>query len=120
MQKVEMGSKSRKCDRLTSDGEATETPLGLELLGLTNGSLRGENDGVQDETVFVSLNLADHLGLVLGSTVVVDNTKTTEQGHVDSHVVLGDSIHGRGQKGSLQRNTLGHRGIKGNIGGREA
>jgi hypothetical protein len=43
---------------------------------------------------------------------VVDNTETTEQSHVDSHVVLGDSVHRRGQKRGLQGDTLGNRGIQ--------
>jgi hypothetical protein len=51
---------------------------------------------------------------------VVDNTQSTEQGHVDSHVVLGDSVHGRGQEGSLQGDALGNRGVQADIGGREA
>lgn len=115
-----MGEEEILSIKLTSDRETTETPLGLQILGLTNGSLGRENDGVQDETVLVSLHLADHLGLVLGGTVVVDNTQTTEQGHVDSHVVLGDGVHGRGQKRSLQGDALGNRGVQADIGGREA
>lgn len=106
--------------KLTSDRETTEAPLGLELLGFANGSLGGEDNGIKDEAVLVSLHLADHLGLSLRRAVVVDDTETTEQGHVDGHVVLGDGVHGRRQKGSLQRDTLGNRGIKRHIGGREA
>lgn len=113
--------KSKTCKaKLTSDREATETPLGLEVLGLANGSGRREDDRVQDETVLVSLNLADHLGLVLGGTVVVNNTEATKQSHVDGHVVLSDSVHGGGHKGGLQRDTLGNRGVQGHIRGGEA
>jgi hypothetical protein len=105
--------------RLTSDREATEAPLGLQLLGLTDGGRGREHNGVQDETVLVSLHLADHLGLVLGGAVVVDDTETTEQGHVDSHVVLGDSVHGGGHEGGLQRDTLSDRGGQVNFVGTE-
>lgn len=115
-----VGAGKSRCGYLTSDREATEAPLGLEVFGLTNGGLGGDDNGVQDETVLVSLNLADHLRLILGGAVVVNNTQTTEQSHVDSHVVLGDSVHGGGQKGSLQGDTLGNRGIQGDIGSGEA
>lgn len=65
-------------NQLTSDGEATETPLGLQILSLSDGSFGRENNGIQDETVLVSLHLADHLSLVLRGAVVVDDTQTTE------------------------------------------
>lgn len=109
-----------RCGYLTSDREATEAPLGLQLLGLTNGGRGRDDNGVQNETVLVSLNLADHLSLILRGAVVVDNTQTTEKSHVDSHVVLGDSVHGGGQKRGLQGDTLGNRGIQRDIGSGEA
>lgn len=115
-----VGAGRSRCGYLTSDREATEAPLGLEVFGLTNGGLGGDDNGIQDETVLVSLNLADHLRLILGGAVVVNDTQATEQSHVDSHVVLGDSVHGRGQKGGLQGDTLSNRGIQGDIGGGEA
>lgn len=111
---------SRDMIQLTSHRETTETPLGLQVLGLTDGSLGRKHDGVQDEAVLVSLNLPHHLGLRLGRAVVMDDTQTTEQSHVDGHVVLGDGVHGRGKKRSLQRDTLGHRGVQSDLGGREA
>ena len=96
---------------LTSDGEATETPLGLQLLGLADGGLGRKHNGVGDETVLVSLDLADHLGLILRSAVVVDNTQTSQQSHVDGHVVLGNGIHGGREKGGLEGETPGDLGI---------
>lgn len=113
-------AKKKKFVKLTSDRETTKAPLGLELLSLADGGLGRENNGVENEAILVSLDLADHLGLGLGGAVVVDDTETTEQGHVNGHVVLGDGVHGRGQKRSLQGDTLGDRGIKRHIGGGEA
>lgn len=107
-----VGAGRSRSGYLTSDREATEAPLGLQLLDLTNGGLGRDHNRIENETVLVSLNLTDHLRLVLGRAVVVDNTETTEQSHVDSHVVLGDSVHGRGQKRGLQGDTLGNRGIQ--------
>ena len=106
--------------KLTSDRETTETPLCLEILGLSDGGLGRENDRVQDEAVLISLDLADHLSLVLRSAVVVDNTQTTEESHVDGHVMLGDGVHGGGQKGGLQGDALGNWSVQADIGGREA
>ena len=111
---------TEKFRRLTSDREATEAPLGLQLLGLADGGLGREDNGVKDEAVLVSLHLANHLSLGLGGAVVVNDTETTEQGHVDGHVVLGDGVHGRRQKRSLQRDTLGNGGIKRHIRGGES
>lgn len=105
---------------LTSYGEASEAPFGLERLSLSNGGLGRENDRVQDETVLVSLDLSDHLGLILRGTIMVDDTQTAQKSHVNSHVVLSDSVHGRGEKGNLQRDTLGDGGIKDDIGSRES
>lgn len=105
---------------LTSDGKTTESPLSLELLGLSNSGLGRKNNRVQDEAVLVSLNLSDHLGLILRGAVVVNDTQATQQSHVDGHVVLGDSVHRGREKGDLQRHTLGHGGIKRNIRSSEA
>ena len=106
--------------KLTSDRETTETPLRLEILGLSDGGLGRENDRVQDEAVLISLDLADHLSLVLRSAVVVDNTQTTEESHVDGHVMLGDGVHGGRQKGGLQGDALGNWSVQADVGGREA
>jgi hypothetical protein len=104
----------------TSDRETTEAPGRLKLLGLRNGGLGRDNDRVENETILVSLDLADHLGLVFGRAVVMDNTETSEKRHVDGHVVFSDSVHRRGQKRRFQGNALGDRGIKGNFGSRES
>ena len=37
---------------------------------------------------------------------MVDDTKTAEKGNVDGHVVLGDCVHGRGDKGRLEGDAL--------------
>ena len=82
--------------------------------------IRLHSDWVGDHPTFRTLDLADHLGLVVLGAVVVDHTKTTEQGNVDSHVVLSDCVHGRRDERSLEGDALCDRGIEGDIGGREA
>jgi hypothetical protein len=110
----------RKRYWLTSDGETAETELLLESDGLADGGLGGDDDRVEDETVLVALDLADHLGLLVGGAVVVDNTETTEEGHVDGHVVLGDGVHGGGEEGSLEGDALSDGRVKGDLVGGEA
>lgn len=113
--------KSEKRERkLTSHRETSKSPLSLQVLGLPNGGFRREYNRIQDESVLESLDLSHHLRLVLRRAVVVDNTQTTQKSHVDGHVVLGHSVHGRRHKGCLQSNALGNGGIKSNIRSREA
>ena len=80
---------------LTSDREAAKTPLLLECNGLSDCRLWRDNDWIGDEAVLESLDLADHLCLVCDGAVVVDDTDATQESHVDRHVMLGHSVHGR-------------------------
>lgn len=105
---------------LTSDWETTESPPLLERLCLCDRS-GGRNDNrVKNKSVLEALDLAHHLGLVILRAVVVDHTKTAQQGDVDSHVVFGDRVHGRGDEGRLEGNALRNRGIEVDLDGREA
>jgi hypothetical protein len=104
----------------TSNGEAAKSPLLLQSDGLANGCGRLNDNRVEDEAVLETLDLADHVGLFLGGAVVVDDTETTLEGHVDSHLVFGDSVHGRGHKGRLEGDALGDRRVKQDLRGREA
>lgn len=58
----------------TSHRETSKSPGRLQFLGLRNGGLRGDNDRVENKPVLVSLDFTDHLGLVFGRAVVMDNT----------------------------------------------
>lgn len=109
-----------KQDRRTSDREATKAPFLLEGLGLANGGVAGNDDGVEDEAVFITLHLADHVGLLLGGAVVVDDTEATLKSHVNGHLVLSHSVHGRRDKGSLEGDALGDVGVEHDLGGGEA
>lgn len=51
---------------------------------------------------------------------MVNDTETTLQCHVDSHLVLSDSVHGGRHKGSLKCDALGDGGVELDSGGREA
>ena len=106
--------------QLTSHRETAEAPLLLQLAGLADGSLGRDDDGVKDEAVFVTLDLADHLGLLLNRAVVVDHTNATKESHVDGHVGLGDGVHGRRGEGSLEGDVAGELRGQVDLGGREA
>lgn len=106
--------------QLTSNRETTETPLVLEGSGLGDGGSTVHDNGVVDEAVLVTLDLADHIGLRVGRAVVVDDTKTALQSHVDGHLILSHSVHRGGDKGSLESDALGDLGVKRDGGGGEA
>lgn len=97
---------------LTSHRESTETPLLLEFLRFPHGRLGRKHDRLGDETVLVSLHLSHHLCLVFSRAVVVDDSETSQERHVDGHVVLRNSVHGGGEQRGLQRNTLGDWHVK--------
>lgn len=103
----------------TSDWKSTEPPLGLESAGFGNGRLWADDNRVKDETVLVALDLANHLGLLIGRAVVVNDTKTTKESHVDGHVVLSDGVHWGGDEWGLKGNALGDWSFKVDNVGRE-
>ena len=105
---------------LTSDGVSSESPPLLESPGLPDCGVGTDDDWVEDEAVLVALDFAYHLGLVIGRTVVVNDTKTTEESHMDGHGVLGDGVHGRRDERSLQGDSLGDRSVERHGAGREA
>lgn len=105
---------------LTSHRETTKAPFLLESLGITDGSIAVNDDRVEDETVLVSLDLADHVGLSLGGAVVVNDTKTTLESHVDGHLVLSDGIHGGREEGGLEGDALGDGSIETDFRGSKA
>lgn len=91
----------------TSNWERRETNGLLQSSDVTHGDIWGNNDGVVDETVLELLHLSHHLSLLIGRAVVVNNTDTTQESHVDSHVLLSDGIHRGRQEGALHGDLLG-------------
>jgi hypothetical protein len=105
---------------LTCYGETTKAPLLLQRLGLANSGLPLDDHGIQNEAVFVPLDLPHHVGLGVGGAVMVNDAKTTLERHVDGHVVLSDRVHGRRDQGRLQGDLLGDGRVEGDGGGGEA
>jgi hypothetical protein len=104
----------------TSYWKASEAPLLLESLCLANGGVWGDDNRIKDEAVLEAFDLADHFGLILNRAVMVDDSEPAQECHVDSHGMLGDSVHGGRNKGRLERDTLRNRRLNSDGGGREA
>lgn len=51
---------------------------------------------------------------------MVDYAQATQKSNVDGHVMFRHSVHGRGDKGGLECDALGDRGVEGDFGGGEA
>lgn len=106
--------------RRTGDRETTESPLLLKSLGLADSGLLGDENGIVNEAILVSLDLADHLSLIIWGAVVVNDTNTALQCHMNGHVLLGDCVHGGGHKRGLECDALRDGRVEGDVGGGEA
>lgn len=51
---------------------------------------------------------------------MVDEADTSKEGHVDGHIGLGDGVHGGGDEGEVERDTLGDLRVEFYIGGGES
>lgn len=104
----------------TCDWETSESPLLLQGNGFCDSGLGGNDNRVGDEAVLEALDLAHHLGLVVDGAVVVDDADSSQQSHVDGHVVLGDGVHrGRGE-GRLEGDVARQPGAEIDVAGGEA
>jgi hypothetical protein len=118
--------------REEADGVGDEAVLEPE--GGGTGSVRLEKR--RKTEVYALLDSANHVGLHLRREVVVDDTETSEElsrkkekgqeqgkkrmergeetnSDGDSHVGLGDSVHGGGEEGSLENRPLGDPRLEG-------
>lgn len=103
----------------TSNWKSTEAPLLFQSLCFSNSGITAKNDRVEDEAIFVSLDFLDHLCLFIGRTVVVNNTQTSLQCHMDSHFVLGNGIHGGRHERGFEGDALGDGRLEDNLGSSE-
>jgi hypothetical protein len=116
-QKIKGLKRDRKA--LTSYGEAAEAPFSLQLLCFSYCRCGRYNNGVQNKAIFVSLDLPHHLRLILYRAIMMNDSKTTEECHMDGHVVLRDGVHWGGEQWSLQRDSFCNRSLKIDIRRRE-
>lgn len=91
----------------------------LDLANISYGVFGAHDNGIEDETILVLLDLAHHLGLLVGAAVVMNNANASEESHEDSHVGLRDSVHGRRHQRQFQCDALGDLGVESNLVSRE-
>lgn len=104
---------AKKEERIrTCDWETAEAPFLLQSLDFLDGLILAEDNRVEDEAILVTLDLLDHLCLLVWRAVVVNNTETTLESHGDGHLVLSDSVHRRRNEWGLENNSLGHRRLE--------
>ncbi len=108
-----------KSERLTCNRETAKAPFLLQGLGLPDGGILANDNGVVDEAIFKPLDLPDHLCLGVGGAVVVNDPQPTLQGHMNCHFMFCDSVHRRRNEGRLQGNVPGDWRFKRDFGGRE-
>lgn len=92
-QKMKIKEEEKK--KPTSHRKPSKSPLGLQILGLSNSSFWRKDHRVQNEPILISLHLLHHLCLIFRRAVMVDYTQTTKQSHVNGHVVLSHGVHWR-------------------------
>ena len=97
---------------LTGDWKATKSPAILEILRILDSHVRGQSNWIGNESIFVPLDLPNHVCLILCGAVVVYDTKAAEKRHMDCHILLGDGVHGRRDKRRLQGDSLCDGGIE--------
>lgn len=114
------GGTWKKSRKLTGDRETAKAPFLLQGLGFTNSGALADDNRIIDKAVFVSLDLPDHGGLRVGRAVVVNDTQTTLQSHMNGHFMLGDGVHGRRNEGRLQDDVLGNGRIERDLRGSKA
>ena len=90
-----MNKKLEGVGKHTCDRKTTKAPFVSQLFCFAYSGLRGKNEWFRNEAILVSLDLTDHVGLVICGTVVVEDTKTTKQRQVNGHVFFSDGIHRR-------------------------
>jgi hypothetical protein len=89
------------------DGEARDVVLAHELLGVADGVVGAERDGVGDDAVGGAFDLGDLAGLGLDGEVLVDDADAALLRERDGESGLGDGVHGRGDERDVERDGAG-------------
>lgn len=76
---------------------------------------RGKANGVRNESVLIFFYHSHLLCLLLDAHIAMDDSNATLECHVDGHVVLSDSVHGRADERGLQLDVTGNIGRQINI-----
>ncbi len=95
---VAVGDDAQELARGVGDRDATDAEPAAERVGLLEGGVGADGDGVGDHPGLGPLDLVDLVGLVLDREVAVQHAHAALPGHRDGHPALGDLVHGRGQQ----------------------
>ena len=82
----------------------------LQRLGIGQGLVGGEGDGVVDDATLEALDAADLLGLGGDVEIAVQHAHAPGLGHGDGHARLGDRVHGTGEQRNVHRDLARHAG----------
>jgi hypothetical protein len=105
---------------LTSDRETSKSPLLLQCLDFPDSAVAAEDNRVQNEAILETLYLLHHLCLLVGGTIVMNDTQATLKGHMNCHFMFGNSIHGGRDEWGLERDSLGDWRLQSDLGGSKA
>ena len=78
-------------------------------MGLGEGRVLFEADGVQDHARFRALDLVHLARLALGVHIAMDDAHASHPRQGYGEARLGDRVHGRREKGDVEPNVAGHR-----------
>ena len=89
----------------------TADPFGLhDVDQIGEFDIRTDGLGVVDDDIFTAFDFTDHIRLFLNGTVAVNDANAAFPGQGNGKFVFGDGIHGGGDQGNIQGNTLGEAG----------
>ncbi len=95
-------------------------PVGVaKLLGVSQGGIRGDRDGLVNHAGLRTLHLIDHGSLILNGQVAVQDAKATFTRHSDRHPGLGDGVHRRADERNRNGNVAGNPRRRLDLGGND-
>ena len=87
------------------DGNAGNLVLAHDLERVGNLVVGRHGDRIDDHAALRTLHLVDFIGLLLDGEIAMNNAQSALLRHCDSHVGLGDRVHGRTDDRCIQTNV---------------
>jgi hypothetical protein len=92
------------------DGDPGDGEPGHEGMGIPEGGVRSQRDGIQDHPALGALDPVDLVRLPVRGHVLVNDPHAPLPGHLDRHPGLGHRVHGRRHQGDVQGYLAGQEG----------
>jgi hypothetical protein len=105
---VAVGDDPEDAALLIDHGEPGETVAFGQRLGVGQGLVGAERDGIVDDAAFEALHAAHLAGLHFHVEIAVDHPHAAGLRHRDGHARFRHRVHCRGQKRDVQRDRLRH------------